>query len=91
MARTRLHDDRAAYDLLAGVVRQCRKDLVRGAVKIEDRVSAVELFMVIGGLDADANTDAGREDCQQIRPARLGSGAGAAAAPTAGARGRITA
>lgn len=52
---TRLYDESAAVDLLAAVVKQARKDLVRRCVKAENRVSALDLFLTIGGFDDNGN------------------------------------
>lgn len=61
MARTHLLDDRAAYVLLAAAVKQCRKDLVRRHVRPEHRVSALDLFLTIGGFDGTDNTTTSSE------------------------------
>jgi len=77
MAKTRLQDDDAAVVLLAGIVKQARKDITRRAVAPMYRVSAIELFMEIDGHD-DANLSS--EDCPAARAATGRGCTGAAAA-----------
>ncbi len=81
--KVQLHDDRAAYDLLAAVIKQARKDLVRGAVKIENRESAYLLFNTIlevrGATTDTRGAGAGHENRADIqstnRPMFRGAGA----------------
>lgn len=83
MARTRLHDDGAAVALLGAVFLQARKDIVRRQVATEDRITAIELFLDLEGVDDENNHAgaAGREVCATT--GRRNAGAAAARGSTA--------
>lgn len=53
--KVQLHDDRAAFDLLAGVVRQARKDITQKGIDAADRADAFEFFLTLGGFSHEAN------------------------------------
>jgi len=88
--KVQLHDDRAAFDLLGAVVRQCRKDIVQKGVDAADRADAFEFFLTLGGFGYEANdggtSSAGGEEIQfaacQVsnRGGTLGAYQGAASA-----------
>lgn len=81
MAKTTLIDDGAAVVLLAATVKQCRKDLVRKAVRPEHRLTAIDLFLTIGGYeDGTRDETASNRSGAAVRATPGRSGAGAAAA-----------
>ena len=90
MARTRLHDDGAAVALLGAVFQQARKDITRRQVAAVDRITAIELFLDLEGVDDAENKHtgaAGRQVCAAsgrnntgAAAARGGSPAGAVGA-----------
>lgn len=83
---TRLIDEWAAYRLLAGVVQQARKDITRGAVPLDARATAYELFEVIddakNGIAAGSEAESG-EDSGALWAALTGSLAGGYGCPAA--------
>lgn len=86
MARTKLIDEWAAYRLLAGVVQQARKDITRGAVPLDARATAYELFEVIddakNGITAGSEAESG-EDSGALWVALTGSPTGGYGCPAA--------
>ena len=76
MAKTRICSELAALDLLSAVVQMARYDLTRRQVKLEHRVSALELF----GLVAEVR------DLANGHKQHFGSGPGAGAAHSADVR-----
>lgn len=54
MARVRLISDDVAFDLLIATVEQARRDLILQSVQLEDRASALELFVDIADIYEEA-------------------------------------